>query len=113
MQSLTEIEFEALLIMGQFIRLPYSRQWVIAGDLFGAMQTSNHKQEPNLKLEFDMLITTKDIRPGEQLVAPAEIDADRHWKNRVFKSGGWQRQNDRRPAKPTLKQYLKYVERVG
>jgi hypothetical protein len=110
-QRLTSIEFEALLSLG-FIRLAYSRQWVIAGD-FRALNWSAHNRPANLKIEFDMLTAAKDIKRNEELIAPAEFDADRDWKNRMLKSGGWKRKNDKRAAKPDLKSYVAYVHRTG
>jgi hypothetical protein len=113
LRNLTEIHFEALLVMGHFIRLPYSRLWVVGGDLFGCMKTSHSRLEPNLRAEFDSLVAARSIRKGQQLIAPADFDQDRDWKNRVFKSFGYLRSNNEIAAKPTLDGYIKYVERAG
>ena len=110
-RRLTPIQFEALMSLG-WIRLAYSREWVVAGD-FRPFTWSDYKTSPNLKVEFDMLTAAKNIFRNEELVAPAEFDADRNWKNRMFKSGGWKRKNDSRAAKPDLERYLKYVQRTG
>lgn len=110
-RELTPIQFEALMSLG-WIRLAYSREWVVAGD-FQALNWSDHKTPPNLKVEFDMLTAAKNISRNEELVGPAGFDADRDWKNRMFKSGGWKRKNDSRAAKPDLQSYLAYVKGRG
>jgi hypothetical protein len=110
-KRLTPLQFEAFMALG-WVRLSYSRQWVVAGD-FHAVNWADHKTPANLKAEFDILTATRKIKANEELIFPVELNADTHWLRRMYKPGSWKREGDGRAAKADLPTYLRYIRKQG
>jgi hypothetical protein len=114
-ECFTDVMLESAFLMGLF-RPAWSRNvWILPAGAGALLRQSSKefRREANLRFEQDTLVATRNITTQKELVAPADWDADRAWKNRVFKSGGWKRDCDERAVKPSLRAYLKYVERTG
>ena len=111
LKKLSEIEFEALLAFG-FIQLPYTREFVAPGDSFSRMRLSSltHDRKPNLSIMYDSLVAARQIKKGEEMIAPAWFDQGLNWKRRLSRNG-YTRANNVNPARPTLKGFVRYVYR--